>query len=137
MTFVGMLDPPRPGNVRLRVLRVIVITRDNKETAESICRKIGIFGDDENLTGKSYTGREFDELSIEKKIETVRRASLFSRTEPAHKSQLVDLLKGQGEVAMVREESNSLARISIYDVDKVSCFNLPLSETVKYRQVMV
>jgi Ca2+ transporting ATPase len=70
--------------------------------AETICRQIGIFGEDEDLTGKSYTGRELDELSHEEKVAAVQRASLFSRTEPGHKSQLVDLLQGLGlVVAMV------------------------------------
>ena len=111
MTFiglVGMIDPPRAEvfgaiqRCREAGIRVIVITGDNKNTAENICRQIGVFEKEEDLDGKSFTGREFDVMSPEEKLQAVLTADLFARTEPSHKSELVDLLKKQGFiVAMV------------------------------------
>lgn len=118
VSLVGMLDPPRPevrlavANCRAAGIRVICITGDNKCTAEAICRQIGIFREDEDLAGKSYTGRELDALGHEEKIQAVQRASLFSRTEPGHKSQLVDLLQGLGMVVAMARHLLSV-RVSI------------------------
>ncbi|KAH9171449.1 calcium-transporting ATPase [Lactarius sanguifluus] len=85
VSLVGMLDPPRPevrdavASCKAAGIRVVCITGDNKGTAESVCRSVGIFDSHEDLTGKSYTGREFEDLSHAEKARSLR-------TEPKHKS---------------------------------------------------
>ncbi|XP_023126256.2 ATPase sarcoplasmic/endoplasmic reticulum Ca2+ transporting 1, like isoform X1 [Amphiprion ocellaris] len=107
LTFVGcvgMLDPPRKevtGSIELcraAGIRVIMITGDNKGTAIAICRRIGIFGEDEDVESKAYTGREFDDLPSHEQAEAVRRACCFARVEPSHKSKIVEFLQGYDDI---------------------------------------
>ncbi|NWX85980.1 AT2A3 ATPase, partial [Nothoprocta pentlandii] len=107
LTFVGcvgMLDPPRKEVTssiemcRKAGIRVIMITGDNKGTAVAICRRIGIFSENEDVTDKAYTGREFDDLSPEAQRQACRTARCFARVEPAHKSKIVEYLQSFSEI---------------------------------------
>ncbi|XP_065891297.1 calcium-transporting ATPase sarcoplasmic/endoplasmic reticulum type-like isoform X2 [Dysidea avara] len=108
MTFVGvvgMLDPPRKevkdAIVRCSEagIRVIVITGDNKATAEAICRRIGVFDNKDDCKGTSFSGREFDEMTREEQQKACKNAKLFSRVEPSHKSKIVEYLQDEGDIS--------------------------------------
>ncbi|XP_066491101.1 sarcoplasmic/endoplasmic reticulum calcium ATPase 3 [Tiliqua scincoides] len=107
LTFVGcvgMLDPPRKEVMssiemcKKAGIRVIMITGDNKGTAVAICRRIGIFSESEEVAGKAYTGREFDDLAPEAQSQACCKARCFARVEPAHKSKIVEYLQSFNEI---------------------------------------
>lgn len=90
---------------------------DNKGTAVAICRRIGIFTEDEDVTGKAYTGREFDDLPRAEQSEAVCRACCFARVEPSHKSKIVEFLQGYDEItAMVRHKYTCTLQANIHNI---------------------
>ncbi|TYI55023.1 hypothetical protein E1A91_D11G111900v1 [Gossypium mustelinum] len=122
---VGLRDPPRDEvhkaieDCKGAGIRVMVITGDNKSTAEAICREIKLFSDGEDLRGKSFTGKEFMALSPSQQIETLSKpgGKVFSRAEPRHKQEIVRMLKEMGEiVAMTGDGVNDAPALKLADI---------------------
>jgi Ca2+-transporting ATPase len=98
--FVGMLDPPRPEvkdaimTCRQAGIRVIMITGDNKITADSVGKQIGIL-EEGNINKQSWIASEFFKLPAEEQLDLLKSQGslIFSRSEPKHKMDLVTLLK--------------------------------------------
>eukprot|EP00931_Biecheleriopsis_adriatica_P020101 TRINITY_DN13521_c1_g1_i1.p1 TRINITY_DN13521_c1_g1~~TRINITY_DN13521_c1_g1_i1.p1 ORF type:complete len:1040 (-),score=270.85 TRINITY_DN13521_c1_g1_i1:70-3189(-) len=116
MTFVGMvgiLDPPRPEclaairDCGIAGISVIMITGDNKTTAEAISQKLGILSASGSHSENSFTGQEFEALTDAQREAVLtkimekrgKEGAVFSRTEPRHKQLIVKILKQLDEVA--------------------------------------
>lgn len=126
--LVGMQDPPRPEvrsaveECRAAGIRVIMVTGDNKATAESVGRQVALLnnstsGTDTTSSGLSLSGLEFDELSAGQQAAVAAGLVIFSRVEPTHKSKLVELLQGQGHVvAMTGDGVNDAPALKRADI---------------------
>lgn len=110
--LIGMMDPPRP-EVRKSVseairagIKPVMITGDNKVTAEAIATDIGI-------RGKSVTGHELSEKSDTELTEY----SIFARVTPADKMRIVKAFKQKGEiVAMTGDGVNDAPALKAADI---------------------
>ncbi len=117
--LVGLRDPLRPGaaeTVRLAAnagIRTVIVTGDQRRTAESIGRAVG-------LQGPTIDGAEVGRLLRSKAPADRRRlvsASVFSRVTPGDKVGIVRALRDSGEiVAMAGDGVNDAPALKAADV---------------------
>ena len=121
LTFValaGLSDPPAAGVkeaigvFRRSGIRTVMLTGDQRGTAEAIARQLELGGD-----GHAMTGDEVDALpdaELEQRLASVR---VFSRVSPAAKLRLVAAYQRLGEVvAMIGDGVNDAAALKRADV---------------------
>ncbi|MBN2239633.1 MAG: HAD-IC family P-type ATPase [Dehalococcoidales bacterium] len=115
--LAGMADPPRQEAAdaidlcRQAGIRVKMITGDNKITAESVARQIGL------PEGRAITGTELQKMTDEELTEEINNISVFARIEPLHKLRIVNALKANGEiVAMTGDGVNDAPALKSADI---------------------
>ena len=64
-----------------------------QDTAEAICRRIGVFSETESTVGLSYSGREFDDLSEAEQRDACRHARLASQLAITCSELTIETLK--------------------------------------------
>lgn len=101
LVFVGMAgmdDPPRQEATRAIAqcreagIKVIMITGDNRVTAESVARQLGL------PPGRAVLGSELSQMSDQELEGVVEDVAIFARVEPLHKLRIVTALKKRGHV---------------------------------------
>jgi P-type Ca2+ transporter type 2C len=97
--LVGLSDPVRPTvaaaiqECHTAGIRVVMITGDYPETAQSIARQVGLL-----QTGDTITGAELDRMSDTELQQRIENTSIFARAVPEQKLRIVNALKDKGEV---------------------------------------
>ncbi|OGO02837.1 MAG: hypothetical protein A2Y59_05185 [Chloroflexi bacterium RBG_13_52_14] len=96
--LTGMDDPPREEAIkavslcRQAGIKVVMITGDNKATAESVGRQLGL------PQGKAMVGAELERISDDELARQIEDISVFARVEPLHKLRIVNAFKSNGQV---------------------------------------
>lgn len=117
--LAGMIDPPRE-EVFIAIQKAknagilpVMITGDNKLTAEAIAREIGAFGEGDI----SITGTELDTMEDEELAEKVPRIKVYARVNPEHKLRIVRAWKRRGEIiAMTGDGVNDAPALKEADI---------------------
>jgi P-type Ca2+ transporter type 2C len=97
--FVALSDPVRPDAVTAvkecdsAGIRVVMITGDYPQTAQSIARQVGLLDPDAVVRGADLLEMTDEELQA-----VIQTVNVFARVAPEQKLRLVNALKANGEV---------------------------------------
>ncbi|MTI81589.1 MAG: cation-transporting P-type ATPase [Firmicutes bacterium] len=115
--LVGIMDPPRQeakdaiDNAEKAGIRTIMITGDQKETAQSIAQRLGLDSDD------VLTGNELHKLSKAELADEVGHVDIFARVNPKDKLDIVEELQKKGQiVAMTGDGVNDAPALKKADI---------------------
>jgi len=112
----GMIDVPRRGvkeaieTCKKAGIRVVMITGDNKTTAQVVAKEIGI--------GKNtLEGKDLDGISSQQLRARIKEVDIFARVSPMHKVMILKALQENGHVvAMTGDGVNDAPALKNADI---------------------
>ena len=115
--LTGMIDPPREEAIeavklaRGAGIKVVMITGDNKLTAESVARQLKL------PAGEALTGADIEKMTDDELSKRVEKISVIARVEPLLKLKIVDAFKKRGHVvAMTGDGVNDAPALKAADI---------------------
>ncbi|MHA1440574.1 MAG: cation-translocating P-type ATPase [Candidatus Heimdallarchaeota archaeon] len=99
--LVGMIDPARPEvkealqKCRTAGIEAVMVTGDQKITAEAIAKDIGLVTGD---NWRTITGVELEQMTDEELLEVIDDVKIFARVSPEHKHRIVSTFQEKGHV---------------------------------------
>jgi len=119
LALAGMVDPPAPGvketiaRIRDAGIRTVMLTGDQRRTAEAVARELGILErGQETLDGSELA--TLDEAAL---AERARHVAVYSRISPEDKFDIVQALRREGDVvAMLGDGINDAAALRRADI---------------------
>jgi Ca2+-transporting ATPase len=106
VAMIGFLDPPRLDikdailSCRKAGIRIVMITGDHPLTALNIARKVGLVDEVEQNTVTGIDIPSMESLSDEWK-EKILSTSVFARTTPKQKLEIVDVFQNAGNIVVM------------------------------------
>ncbi len=115
----GMIDPPREEVIRAvektksACIRTIMITGDQKLTATTIAKEIGILEEGDLV----LTGKELEQMNDEEFNEIVEKVSVYARVSPENKNKIVNAWREKGHItAMTGDGINDAPALKRADI---------------------
>jgi Ca2+-transporting ATPase len=115
----GMIDPPREEVIRAvektksGCIRTIMITGDQKLTATTIAKEIGILEEGDLV----LTGKELEQMNDEEFNEIVEKVSVYARVSPENKNKIVNAWREKGHItAMTGDGINDAPALKRADI---------------------
>jgi Ca2+-transporting ATPase len=114
-----MIDPPREEviraveNTKTACIRTIMITGDQKLTATTIAKEIGILEEGDLV----LTGQELEQMDDQEFNEKVEDISVYARVSPEHKQRIVSAWRAKGHItAMTGDGVNDAPALKMADI---------------------
>ncbi len=117
--LAGMMDPPREEvfgavqKAKAAGILPVMITGDNKLTAEAVAKEIGTFSSGD----VALTGMELDQMSDEEFERLLPKVKVYARVNPEHKLKVVRAWKKRGDIiAMTGDGVNDAPALKEADI---------------------